>query len=204
MIDNKNVYVNGCSFTWGYDSVLGIKLSSEANNYAFGNFLGARTIINDAAPGSSNAGIATRTVDWMENNTRPDIAIFGWSSSNRVLWPNRIADHSDRLGQHILKYHGVHDVDEEDLHLQSAVTILTLDAYLTQMGIETYHFAAFHTIRHPMLDKLRHKWLWPDSSWANEYNMKLYNPIDGSVYHPDLEEHKRLAQDLKEFIDGKN
>lgn len=196
--------MNGCSFVWGYDSVPGVRMSKEANQYSFSNFFDASTVVNDAAPGSSNAGIATRTVDWMENNSLPDIAIFGWTSSNRILWPNKLADSRDRLNQHILKYWGIHDVDEKDLQMHSAVTILTLDAYLAQKGIETYHFSAFHTIEHPLLNSLRYKWLWPDSSWAEQYRMTLNDPITGSVYHPTLEEHTRLAQDLKEFINGKN
>lgn len=201
---NKTIYVNGCSFVWGYDSVPGITLSKEANQYSFANFLGATKVYNDAYPGSSNAGIVTRTVDWINNNTIPDIAIFGWSSHNRMLLPTATTEHKDRLGQHILKYTETYDINEDDMRLHTVSHILTLDAYLTSLNITTFHFSAFHNVYHPYLDSIKNRWLWPHTTWADEYEMSTYDKTTNKVYHPSLNEHKRFAQDLKEFINEQN
>lgn len=206
MLNNdRTVYLNGCSYTYGTDSVPNIKFIDKKNNdYAFGNFLKAKRVINDSHPGSSNMGIFTRTIDWFERNTGTDMAILCWTSFYRVSVPCTTRDSIDRLNQHVLKNFEHYEINEDVMKFQTVSMILALDAYLQQKGIVPYHVWAFDCITHNMLDCLRDRWLWYNDSWAGKKNMKLVDKKTHHVYHPTLDAHKQFAQDLTEFINGQN
>ncbi len=82
MKKNKILYTNGCSLTYGTESV---PQQDQWMNYSWPSYLGKLLnydVVNDAVMNCSNDSIVRRTKLYLTKHN-PDLVIIGWTSANR-------------------------------------------------------------------------------------------------------------------------
>lgn len=85
---NKDFYINGCSHCSGAelhdDDGRGLVYDKSWPNQA-ARLLGAKSIVNESAPGNSNPYIIQRTVEYVLNNLNKDLfVIVGFTGTDRM------------------------------------------------------------------------------------------------------------------------
>ena len=84
----KHFYINGCSHSSGAelpgDNGSGLAYDESWTNQ-LAKSLGAKNIVNEAAPGNSNQFIIQKTIDYVTNNLNEDLfVIVGFTGPDRM------------------------------------------------------------------------------------------------------------------------
>jgi lysophospholipase L1-like esterase len=178
----------GCSNTYG----VGLDSRDDAWPSVLGDHLGLE-VINNGIPGASNLEILHNILKY--DFKHGDIVIAMWTMVNRdYLFPNtQIGVWQDT--ELTKKWVAVHDT--EDLLMRSWLYIDHANLHLNSKGVLFYNFAVDYGLL--------------KSSKPKHINQKIYNAkVDFHKFidtakdgiHPGPKAHKRIANNIKSFINA--
>ena len=200
----KKLLLNGCSHTEG--------IPVPGPNISFGKYFKNFEEINIAVGGSSNHSIFRRTIEYCEQNEKPDLVIIGWTTHERFEFNfdgerkdfSTGKSYENEKIQKFNRYANLYMVDWQ-IGLENLLLYqLSLQNYLNAKKIDyifcnMYNFVPLDC-QIPMWKSIdKSKYYMPHSSFIEKY-IKLYPEGFDKGQHIKHEMiYKKIAKELIEY-----